>query len=326
MIFTIILNKNWTEIDVDALAKITFDAMQASVFRSNRTIDQILRWLNWNNNNFPPTGGIFLAYLNDELVGWLALTVNVKVEGFAEMWRWVPFISPEVGEQKIEIASQLIKEAVNFAKNEYKQKGIVICFDNLVEEDRQILYNRHHKVWFESQNFLLQDDTVYLQKRLSSDEYNNIELPKGYRFESIGNVNKESLYKCYNSSFSESQVRLFQNMSDEQKKGEFEYYFFKENVNIKATLILLKDEDVIGFSIVHSRPNEAHLAELGILKEYRGKGMGKMLMKSSMIKAALAGFEIMTISVDIINEPAYNLYLKMGFEIINRFITHAWKE
>ena len=90
--------------------------------------------------------------------------------------------------------------ALKYNKNVYQYFCMMtpenrVWIDNLVEKDRQILYNSHYKDSFESQNFLLQDDTVYLRKKLSTQDKSMENLPPGYRFESIDNINKESLYK-----------------------------------------------------------------------------------------------------------------------------------
>lgn len=55
---------------------------------------------------------------------------------------------------------------------------------------------------------------------------------------------------------------------------------------------------------------------MGLLKEYRGKGIGQQLLEKAIEHAALHnGVEKVELEVYASNEAAINLYKKMGFEI-----------
>ena len=52
---------------------------------------------------------------------------------------------------------------------------------------------------------------------------------------------------------------------------------------------------------------------MGLLPDYRGRGLGRRLLGSAMGKARLFGFEKVELSVYTSNEPAIRLYRAMGF-------------
>jgi ribosomal-protein-alanine N-acetyltransferase len=60
--------------------------------------------------------------------------------------------------------------------------------------------------------------------------------------------------------------------------------------------------------------DEAHITNIAIHPDYRGKGLGKALLKHMMQLAASLGSMKMTLEVRVSNEIAQSLYRKMGFE------------
>jgi RimJ/RimL family protein N-acetyltransferase len=60
--------------------------------------------------------------------------------------------------------------------------------------------------------------------------------------------------------------------------------------------------------------HSAHIV-MGILEEYRGKGLGKALMQTAEEWAKDVGLKRLELSVITDNEPAIALYTKQGFEV-----------
>jgi len=60
----------------------------------------------------------------------------------------------------------------------------------------------------------------------------------------------------------------------------------------------------------------AHIGRLGmgVLKDYRGKNIGRRLVEATVEKARLLGLEKIELSVYLSNEPAIALYRSLGFE------------
>jgi ribosomal protein S18 acetylase RimI-like enzyme len=96
--------------------------------------------------------------------------------------------------------------------------------------------------------------------------------------------------------------------------------------NERASLVLTKDGQVIGFSIVRPRTEEEHLEVFGLHPDYRGRGLAKALILKSMSTVSDQGTERMSIGVDAVNVPAVKLYEKVGFRLVSRMIVHSWKK
>jgi len=318
-----ITNRDWEDIDKTELATLTINAHKKfPYFQSERTLDNVLKWLKRNYKRFTQTT-FFLAHSNNKLVGWFAVSLNTKPY-ISETWRWTPHISSSEKEREYEIATGLIKECIEYIKRN-NQTRLEVCFDKI--NDNTFHYYKQYRIWFEAERIHLVDDNAYMRKSLDSKEFtqNDIVLPPGYTYEPLLNANSEALYACYSRCFKESDIRGFHDMTNTERRVDYEHYFEGGSIEETASLVIIKDCEIVGFSLVHARPKEAHLADIGIDPTFRGKSLGKRLLKNSMIKAA-QNYNTMTLSVDIQNTLAYSLYKNIGFDIEYRIITHAWKQ
>jgi [ribosomal protein S18]-alanine N-acetyltransferase len=76
--------------------------------------------------------------------------------------------------------------------------------------------------------------------------------------------------------------------------------------------------DLIGFSVVMSVIDEAHLLAIGICKRYQGQGFGARMLRHAMNCAHLGGAAKMFLEVRLSNERAVALYRQFGFREIGR--------
>lgn len=63
---------------------------------------------------------------------------------------------------------------------------------------------------------------------------------------------------------------------------------------------------------------EAHITNVAVHPDFRGKGYGRKLMEHMIKTALLHGCASMTLEVRISNTVAQNLYTSMGFEVAGR--------
>ena len=64
--------------------------------------------------------------------------------------------------------------------------------------------------------------------------------------------------------------------------------------------------------------DEAHLSTLAVDPELRRQGIGRELLQVAMRQAARQGAQLMTLEVRVSNEPAKQLYEKLGFRVVGR--------
>ncbi len=73
------------------------------------------------------------------------------------------------------------------------------------------------------------------------------------------------------------------------------------------------EELVTGFVGLWYIADEVHIVSIGVRSEYRGLGLGEMLLISAIEQARQMRSEVMTLEVRISNHVAQNLYKKYGF-------------
>lgn len=73
---------------------------------------------------------------------------------------------------------------------------------------------------------------------------------------------------------------------------------------------------IVGMVVVWLIVDEAHIATIAVLPEYRGQGIATELLKTALTEVIRVGFTIATLEVRINNIFAQNLYRRFGFEIV----------
>lgn len=92
--------------------------------------------------------------------------------------------------------------------------------------------------------------------------------------------------------------------------------FYNELHNNKfAIYIVLEiDKKVVGYCGVWIVVDEAHVTNVAILPEYRGRKLGEALMQKLFDVARGMGARSMTLEVRVTNYVAQSLYRKFGFQ------------
>jgi len=87
-----------------------------------------------------------------------------------------------------------------------------------------------------------------------------------------------------------------------------------ENIANGTTCIIELDGKPIGIRVVEREPDCVRLAQIFILPEYQGRGIGTKLIERLRAEAHGAGLPL-RLRVLRVN-PAFNLYLRMGFKVV----------
>jgi [ribosomal protein S18]-alanine N-acetyltransferase len=92
--------------------------------------------------------------------------------------------------------------------------------------------------------------------------------------------------------------------------------FYNELYNNKFAvyLVLEKDHVVIGYCGVWIVIDEAHVTNVAILPQYRGRKLGEAMLSKLMSIAREKGARSMTLEVRVTNHVAQSLYRKLGFQ------------
>ncbi len=95
-----------------------------------------------------------------------------------------------------------------------------------------------------------------------------------------------------------------------------ENMFIPEITSDNATYVVgMRDDEVVCYGGFHKVLDEAHITNIAVRKDDRGKGIGKLLMATLIMKARELGAKSMTLEVKFTNEKAIKMYLDFGFRI-----------
>ncbi|MBM7663314.1 ribosomal-protein-alanine N-acetyltransferase [Bacillus mesophilus] len=85
--------------------------------------------------------------------------------------------------------------------------------------------------------------------------------------------------------------------------------------NPYASYIVMQDHDqVIGYCGLWVVLEEAHVTNIAVLPEYRGRKLGEALLKQAVELVMALGAERLSLEVRVTNHVAQSLYRKLGFQ------------
>lgn len=129
------------------------------------------------------------------------------------------------------------------------------------------------------------------------------------------------LYRLYVST-REPEMRMV-SWPDEQKAAFLKQQFGAQTIHYKTHYagadysIVLYEGKPAGRLYLHQKPDDLRIMEILLAPEYRGSGIGTMLLRDILDRAEAAGHSV-SIHVEQEN-PAFRLYARLGFRQIDTF-------
>ena len=129
----------------------------------------------------------------------------------------------------------------------------------------------------------------------------------------------EFLYRIY-AGTREQEMRMV-DWPDEQKDEFLRSQFHAQTLHYKNNYIdaeysiILVDGQPAGRLYLHQDPGDLRIMEISLIPEHRGSGIGTLLLREIMDRAAAAG-HIVSIHVEQFN-PALRLYERLGFKAVD---------
>ena len=121
--------------------------------------------------------------------------------------------------------------------------------------------------------------------------------------------------------FDNSNDRFWLDQTPSERLEAFKFWFDRERPIVEdATAVLVKDQEIVGLTVVRPIQDVGMLGPIAILSKYRRQGLGRTLMEFSFRGTVESGFSKMQLEFDITNEPALNLYTELGFQHVHRLV------
>ncbi|MHA1186140.1 MAG: GNAT family N-acetyltransferase [Candidatus Heimdallarchaeota archaeon] len=298
------------EIDLQQMAKLTYETMKRDGSLSkNSTEESILEYLTESVTRYCHDS-IFIAENNTKIVGWLAFYSFIDGQ-LAQIYNWHPAIFSTENEN--EIAAELIQKAFLYLKQAGKEK-VTIDFVP-INENTQRNYNRCLELYSQVGVTEIHEESYY-KKNITKDSY-EVNFPENYTVKLISETNKDKIFDCWLEIFTASKDNFFFSLDTKDRKNFFyTSWDKKEPIINEASFALFYKEKLIGLSRLLPKYEETdgYLAPIGIIPEYRRKGLAKELLKLSIQKLKMLNYQTMSFYVSSNNHSAISFYEKLGFK------------
>jgi GNAT superfamily N-acetyltransferase len=93
-----------------------------------------------------------------------------------------------------------------------------------------------------------------------------------------------------------------------------------DSVDLSASRVVLADGDVAGAALIARRGWTSRVAAMGMVPEWRNKGVGKYLINELLDNARRRGDRQMVLEVIVQNEAAVHVYEAVGFQRVRRLV------
>lgn len=81
-------------------------------------------------------------------------------------------------------------------------------------------------------------------------------------------------------------------------------------------LVAERDGRVAGYAGMHGMCGEGYIANIAVFPDFRGRGVGRALLRGLVACARKQQYEFITLEVRAANRPAISLYESEGFRVV----------
>jgi len=299
-----------SDVDFQKLAELTYVARERSNLLAEDTTEETILHNISKGITDHCHDLTFIAENNGKIVGWLAF-YEISDSELAHIWNWHPVVFPNDDESKI--ADKLIQEAFSHLK-EIGVHKITIDFPR-VSKNTQSHFSKYLDYYSQAGITELLEEKFY--KKNITERKLDVSIPDEYSVGYISDADLDDLFGCWVKVFSSSKDEFFLSLDAEGRRDLFFGGWSREKPLIKeASLTLFHKDRLIGFSrlLPMYASTDGFLSGMGILPEYRRRGLAQELLKMSMLKLKELNYQTMSFFVSTRNLAAISFYEKLGFK------------
>ena len=103
-------------------------------------------------------------------------------------------------------------------------------------------------------------------------------------------------------------------MTSSQQKAVFNQWFDRSRPFHRTAVLVMKDDEVVGFNAVRADEDKANIGPIGIIPKYRKQGIMKAVFHESLRQLQEDEIKAVYLETDKSNDAAMSLYTKFGFQ------------
>lgn len=303
--------------EMTEIAQLTYEALQASArFDRGRTLESVLDDV--TETCIDESTEVVMAFEDGHILGWTSVFTGFPLMMF--IGEWAPII--RVGVEPEPIAVGLIEKTKELLTgSDHTRLEIEIPDITEATEPDMKTYAR----WYSQCGFNLVATEVHMMADVQPVELEPPPEDFGIKkLSDVGNADVEGpFYECFDNG----QDQLYLSLDRAQKGVTFRYFFDRRRPMLDdASLVLCHKDRVVGFVVAREKNGAADIGPVGIIPEYRGRGLSKPLMSYSMNALYSEGVRVATLDASESNTRARNLYEKYGFTVQNLKAFLVWTE
>jgi ribosomal protein S18 acetylase RimI-like enzyme len=255
---------------------------------------------------------------NGELVGLAGFYGFSESMVYLEPWH--PLVLPST--HYSDVFQLLVREGIELTQTIGKSRLEVFLME--LTDDIRFEYEQVGPL-YEAGGMLRGHEWSHMVCDLSSSTLKQPDIPEGFSLRPIVEVDNEEIWPTYNETFLSSGDRRYLNQTEEQRRENFNDFFNRsKSIEKDASLLLYAGDQIVGFHKINLYEFGGFVNGVGIHPDYRRRGLGKLLMTSSIVRAAENGMKDLILEVDIDNQRAIALYEQLGFKKDKGSISHVW--
>ena len=150
-------------------------------------------------------------------------------------------------------------------------------------------------------------------------------IPKELSMKLINQIEDNDIYRCYITSFESGDAKFFAYQTKNERLEYFHTLYEPDILNEEASIVLIKDNLIIGFSyVLEFEEDSRHISCMCIHPDFQGKGLGKLLLFKIINIVSKQGAKYITLGTET-KMRAFHLYKNNGFIVSEGTMILHWE-
>ena len=233
---------------------------------------------------------------------------------------WNPLVL--LGEDYEEIFKLLVTESIKHTQTIGRTRLEIFLME--LTDDIRTTYDRVRTL-YESAGMRRGNEWSHMVCDLTSSTLKEPQIPEGFTLKPLIEVDNEEIWPSYNATFLASGDQRYLDQTEDQRRENFDDFFDRSKpIEEDASLLLYSGDLIVGFMKINLYSIGGFINGVGTHPDFRRRGLARLLMTSSIVRAAQNGMKELILEVDITNRQAIALYEQLGFKKMKGSISHVW--